>query len=101
MVAADLFDQASLASAMRGVRGLYQVSAVFKPWARDPERETYQANVMATRNVLKAAARVERIVYVSSLGALDRSRKPITPRTGNPRRGNVYSRRRSRRSGNA
>lgn len=94
VAAADLLDPASLARALRGVKVLYQAGAVFKHWARDPEREIYQANLAATRNALEAAAKagVERVVYVSSLGTLDRAKTPITPTTWNPNRENVYFR---------
>lgn len=88
----DLLDRSSLVKAMKGVSVLYQVGAVFKHWAKDPEREIYQANLQGTRNALEAAAEagVRRIVYVSSLGALDRSLTPITETTWNPVRTNVY-----------
>ncbi len=79
---------------MQGVRVLHQVGAVFKHWAREPEREIYQANMQGARNALEAAAAagVKRVVYVSSLGALDRSKTPITATTWNPSRANVYFR---------
>ena len=94
VVIADLLDKATLASAMRGVSVLYQAGAVFKHWAKDPEREIYQANLQGTRNALEAAATagVKRVVYVSSLGALDRSKTPITANTWNPSQANVYFR---------
>lgn len=90
----DLLDKASLTKAMRGVDVLYQVGAVFKHWAKDAEREIYQANLLGTRNALEAAAQagVRRVVYVSSMAALDRSRLPITETTWNPERANVYFR---------
>ena len=90
----DLLDRSSLVKAMTGVSVLYQVGAVFKHWAKDPEREIYQANLQGTRNALEAAAEagVRRIVYVSSLGALDRSLTPITEITWNPVTSNVYFR---------
>lgn len=90
----DLLDKASLAKAMADISVLYQVGAVFKHWSKDPEREIYQANIQGTRNALEAAAEagVRRIVHVSSLGALDRSRTPITETTWNPVRANVYFR---------
>ena len=90
----DLLDRTSLVKAMAGVDVLYQVGAVFKHWAKNPEQEIYQANFQATRNVLEAAAHagVRRIVYVSSLGALDRSRTPITEATWNLTTPNVYFR---------
>lgn len=94
VVLADLLDKTSLVAAMQGVGVLYQVGAVFKHWAKDPEREIYQANMQATRNALQAAAvaGVKRVVYVSSLAALDRSKTPITATTWNPSRANVYFR---------
>lgn len=90
----DLLDRSSLVKAMKGISVLYQVGAVFKHWAKDPEREIYQANLQGTQNVLEASAEagVQRIVYVSSLGALDRSQTPITETTWNPVTSNVYFR---------
>ena len=90
----DLLDRSSLAKGMVGVNVLYQVGAVFKHWAKNPEREIYQANLQGTRNALEAAAEagVQRIVYVSSLGVLDRSRITITETTWNPVRSNIYFR---------
>lgn len=90
----DLLDKPSLDKAMAGIDVLYQVGAVFKHWSRNPEQEIYQANLQGTRNALEAAAAagVRRIVYISSLGALDRCRTPITETTWNPVRTNVYFR---------
>jgi dihydroflavonol-4-reductase len=90
----DLLDRASLPRALAGVDVVYQVGAVFKHWARDPERDIYTANLNATRNILEAAAQagVRRLVYVSSLAALDRSRPPVTESGRNPDRSNVYFR---------
>ncbi|MBI3526234.1 MAG: NAD-dependent epimerase/dehydratase family protein [Betaproteobacteria bacterium] len=90
----DLLDKPSLVRAMKDVDVVYQVGAVFKHWARNPEQEIYQANLQGTRNALEAAAEtgVRRVVYVSSLGALDRSRTPITEKAWNPVRTNIYFR---------
>ena len=90
----DFRDRKSLAKAMDGVRVLYQVGAVFKHWAKDPDKEIYQANLEGTRNTLDAAATagVERVVHVSSLGAVDRSQTPITEATWNPVTTNTYFR---------
>ncbi|HEX9688877.1 MAG TPA: NAD(P)H-binding protein [Thermoanaerobaculia bacterium] len=90
----DLLDKASLLDAMRGVDVLYQVGAVFKHWAKDPERDIYHANLAGTRHALEAAAEagVERVVYVSSLAALDHTRMPITETGWNANRSNVYYR---------
>jgi dihydroflavonol-4-reductase len=90
----EMLDKRSLMDAMVGVDTVYQVAAVFRHWARDPQREIYQANLEGTRNVLEAAAGsgVRRVVYVSSLATLDRSENPITERGWNFRPRNVYFR---------
>jgi dihydroflavonol-4-reductase len=94
VVHTDLLDKRSLRNAFAKVDVLYQVAAVFKHWAPDPQRDIYDANLSATRNVLEAAAEagVEKIVYISSLAALDRSRTPITETTWNADISNVYFR---------
>lgn len=93
-VVADLLDRRALAVALSGVDVVYQVGAVFKHWAINPERDIYAANLQATRNLLEAAAHagVKRLVYVSSLAALDRTRLPITEAGWNPDQSNLYFR---------
>jgi len=73
VVQADLMDKGSLRRALEGVDTLYQVAAVFKHWAKDPQKEILEPNLQGTRNILEAAAEqgVGRIVYVSSEGTLD------------------------------
>lgn len=72
VVYADLKDKESLIRALDGVDTLYQVAAVFKHWAKDPEKEIINPNVLGTQNIMEAAkeAKVRRIVYVSSVAAL-------------------------------
>ena len=79
IVQADLLDKPSLLRAMEGVDTLYQVAAVFKHWARDPQKEIIEPNMQGTRNVLEAAAEqdVRRVVYVSSEGAMDGHISPV------------------------
>lgn len=93
-VSLDLLDPPTISEALDGVDVLYQVGAVFRHWSPDPEREIYQANLRATENVLRAAARarVRKVVYVSSLAAADRSRVPITETGWNQETSNVYFR---------
>ncbi|NOY97673.1 MAG: NAD-dependent epimerase/dehydratase family protein [Chloroflexi bacterium] len=83
IVQADLMDKDSLLRALEGVDTLYQVAAVFKHWARAPQKEIIEPNLMGTRNVLEAAASqgVERIVYVSSEVTLDDRVLPVTEST--------------------
>ena len=92
IVQADLMDKDSLTRALEGVDTLYQVAAVFKHWALDPQKEIIEPNLQGTRNILEAAAEqgVGRIVYVSSEVTLDHSVAPVDESTwrtefhGNP-----------------
>ncbi len=71
VVSGDLGDPASLRRAVAGCRVVYHVAADYRLWVPDPAT-LYRANVDGTRNVLEAcaAARVERVVHTSSVGAL-------------------------------
>jgi dihydroflavonol-4-reductase len=75
IVRGDLCDAASLRRAMDGVATIYHCAADYRLYARDP-REIYRSNVEGTENILRAAAdaRVERVVYTSSVGALGLAR---------------------------
>ncbi|GAB3642595.1 NAD-dependent epimerase/dehydratase family protein [Spirosoma arcticum] len=93
VVAADLVDKPSLVRAMKGVTTLYAVGAVFKLWAKDEEKEIYDVNMQGTRNILEAAAEagVQKVVYVSSVAALNYSTMPTKESYGfNPDRRSVY-----------
>jgi dihydroflavonol-4-reductase len=67
----DLRDAGSLIRAMSGIRALFHVAADYRLWARHP-REIVDTNVEGTRALMEAAlrARVERIVYTSSVATL-------------------------------
>jgi dihydroflavonol-4-reductase len=67
----DMRDQRSMEAAMRDVRYLFHVAADYRMWARDPE-EIVRNNREGARAVMEAAlsARVEKIVYTSSVAAL-------------------------------
>jgi dihydroflavonol-4-reductase len=67
----DLRDAASLQRAMTGVKRVFHVAADYRLWARNPG-EIYENNVQGTRNLLAAArnARVERVVYTSTVGTI-------------------------------
>lgn len=68
---ADLRDPAAVERAVAGTRYMFHVAADYRLWARDPE-EIVRTNREGTRNVMEAAraARVERIVYTSSVATL-------------------------------
>jgi len=67
----DMRDSKSMEVAMTGARYLFHVAADYRIWARDPE-EIVRNNREGTRAVMEAAlrARVEKIVYTSSVAAL-------------------------------
>jgi dihydroflavonol-4-reductase len=67
----DLNDHASLVKALEGCRYLFHVAADYRLWLRNPQ-EMYRTNVDGTRALMEAAlaAKVERIVYTSSVAAL-------------------------------
>ncbi len=83
IVQADLMDKDSLLRALEGVQTLYQVAAVFKHWAPNPQADIIEPNLQGTRNILEAAASqgVERIVYVSSEVTLDHNVVPMDEST--------------------
>ncbi len=67
----DLTDRKSLKHALSGCRFLYHAAADYRLWVPDSSA-LYLNNVVGTRNVLESAreAKVERIVYTSTVGAL-------------------------------
>ncbi len=71
IVLGDLADGASLERAAAGCDALFHAAADYRLGAPDPYR-LYQTNVEGTRNILQAArrARVERIVYTSSVATI-------------------------------
>jgi dihydroflavonol-4-reductase len=93
VVQADITDKQSLVRALSGVEVFYAVGAVFKLWAKDPKREIYDANIEGTKNIVEAAveAGVKRIVYVSSIAALNYQHGPAKESYGyNPDRRDMY-----------
>lgn len=94
VVRAELQDPDSLRQALQGVDVLYQVAAVFKHWARDPQAEIVEVNVQGTRNVLRAAAEagVRRVVYVSSVAAVGHNGQRLDEHNWNTDQQNPYYR---------
>ncbi len=91
---ADLMDKKTLLTVLEGVDILYQVAAVFKLWTKNSEKDIYEANMLATRNIMEAAAekKVKKVVYVSSIAAMGRKKLPMTPDTYNNETENIYYR---------
>lgn len=93
LVQADITDKASFVKALQGVETFYAVGAAFKLWAKDPKKEIYDVNIAGTRNTIEAAAEagVKKIVYVSSIAALDYTTLPTRESNGyNPDRRDMY-----------
>ena len=93
VVQADITDKQSFLKALQGVEVFYAVGAAFKLWARDPKREIYDVNLQGIRNTIEAAAEmgVKRIVYVSSVAALNYAKLPTKESfVYNPERRDMY-----------
>ncbi|MBD8387235.1 NAD-dependent epimerase/dehydratase family protein [Dysgonomonas sp. BGC7] len=94
VVEADITDKNSMLHALRGVETFYAVGAVFKLWAKDPQKEIYDVNIDGCKIMIESAAEtgVKRIVYVSSIAALDYTKgTPISEESGyNPDRRDMY-----------
>src|SRR5580658_3431459 len=71
IVEGALEDAASLVRAVAGCRYLFHVAADYRLWVPDPAA-MFRANVDGTRALMAAAlgARVERVVYTSSVATL-------------------------------
>lgn len=93
VVQADITDKESLKRALKGVDTFYAVGAAFKLWAQNPKREIYDVNLDGAKNTIEAAAEagVRRIIYVSSIAALNYSILPAKESGGyNPDRRDMY-----------
>lgn len=93
VVQADITNKQSLVNALQGVETFYAVGAAFKLWAKDPQKEIYDVNLNGSKNMVEAAAEagVKRIVYVSSIAALNYSQIPVKESNGyNPDRRDMY-----------
>lgn len=93
VVKADITNKQSLLNALQDVEVFYAVGAVFKLWSKDPQKEIYDVNLEGTRLQIEAAAEagVKRIIYVSSIAALNYSKFPIKESYGyNPDRRDMY-----------
>lgn len=93
VVQSDISNKQSLVNALQGVETFYAVGAVFKLWAKEPKKEIYDVNIEGTKNIVEAAAEagVKRIVYVSSIAALNYSKLPTKESYGhNPDRRDMY-----------
>ncbi len=93
IIEADITDKSSLIKAFQDIETVYAVGAAFKLWAKNPKKEIYDVNLEGTKNTIEAAAAtgVKRIVYVSSVAALNYTTLPTKEAYGyNPDRRDMY-----------
>ena len=71
----DLMKPETIDEAMDGIEGLFQVAAVYKSWAQNPEKEIINPSIIGGINALKSAynAGVKKIIFTSSTAAIGRS----------------------------
>ena len=83
VVQADLMQPDSLARALEGMDGLFQVAAVYATVAKDPQREIIDPSIIGGMNALKAAstAGVKKVVFTSSVAAVGTDAPPEKPLT--------------------
>ncbi len=88
----DLLVPSSLSKALQGIDVLFQVAAVFKHWSKNSRKDIIQANLTMTQNIIEAAAscKIKKIIYVSSMAALDHTRHPMNADGWNQDKGNPY-----------
>jgi dihydroflavonol-4-reductase len=69
--ACDVTDESALRRGLEGAKSLFHLAAIYKLWTPDPE-PLFRVNVEGTTAVLLAAmaARVERVVFTSSIMAI-------------------------------
>lgn len=87
VVRADLLDKRQALAAMENVDVCIHAAAVFRHWAPEPEKDIVEANNIITRNVLQAVAErgVRRLIYVSSIAALDQEQAEMREDMWNPK----------------
>jgi dihydroflavonol-4-reductase len=80
LVEGDLSDEAALRSGMRGCDALVHGAAVYEVGIpKDQQQAMYEANVLGTERVLRAALEEEipNVVYVSTVGAFGNTRGKV------------------------
>lgn len=73
----DVRDVSSLERAVRGCGMVFHLAACVKDWGA--YRTFYEVNYLGTKNILRASieSKVNKFIYISSIGVLDLSRKGI------------------------
>ena len=95
-VSLNLMHPETIEPAMENIEGVFQVAAVYKSWARNPEDEIINPSIIGGINVLEAAhkAGVKKIIFTSSTAAVGRSGpngKALTEKDWNSKSKHPYS----------
>ncbi len=88
----DLLDKKSLINTLSNTDILFQCAAVFKHWAKNSEKEIVEANLKMTENIFDCAYEtgLKKMIYVSSIAALDWTSIPLNEKTWNKEFTNPY-----------
>ena len=75
IVSLNLMEPETIEPAMQNMDGVFQVAAVYKSWAKNPEEEIINPSIVGGINVLEAAhnSGVKKIIFTSSTAAIGRS----------------------------
>ena len=75
IVSLDLMKPETIDAAMSGIDGVFQVAAVYKSWAKNPQDEIINPSIIGGINVLQSAnqAGVKKVIFTSSTAAIGRS----------------------------
>ncbi|MGU3374704.1 NAD-dependent epimerase/dehydratase family protein [Chryseobacterium sp. M5A1_1a] len=92
LVYADMLDKTSLKIAMADIDTVFHVAAVFKHWSADPQKDIVEPNVTGAKNIMEAASEcnVHKVIFVSSIAALDHLSIPMKENTWNNYFPNAY-----------
>lgn len=87
----DICDADAMQKAMRGVKGVYHIAALFRQ-ADQPDSAYYAVNVEGVRTVLEAAqaAGVERVIHCSTVGVLGHIENPPADENTPYQPGDIY-----------
>ena len=84
LVAGDLSDEAAIAAGLEGCDAVIHGAAIYEVGIPESEhRAMYEANVLGTENVLRAAldAKTPKVVYVSTVGAFGNTHGEVVDET--------------------
>ena len=81
----EYHSEAQLTRAFENVDIVIHTAAVFRRWAQDPKGSIIGENVQLSKNVVNAAAnaRVKKLIYISSIAAVDDTKLPMDGTTWN------------------